>query len=209
MRVGASGVWLAAIGSTLLLSGCGGGEPETVTVIETVTQTVVEPVEAVPDASETAPSGTDSSGPVGATERKIGGTGSDEGLAFRVTRLAVVSSIPQTEYSDPLTVTPVAGAKLVTADVTVTNNGDTSVDPFCGGTGAVLLDEADRNFDPLSQVQISIPGNTICGDGIQPGFKARYTLAFQIPKSATVGALVLWNSNSVDYDRKSYVLFVK
>jgi hypothetical protein len=203
--------WLAALSSAALLASCGGGEPETVTVVETVTQTetVTETVEPIPDATETTPPDSSSGGSAGATQRKIGGTGIDDGLAYRVTRLTEVPSIPQDEYTEPRTVTPVEGAKLVTADVTVTNNGSTSVDPFCGGTGSVLVDEEDRNFDPLSEVQVSIPGNEICGDALQPGFKQSYTLAFQIPKSATPAGLAVWNSDSDDYSGESYVIFVK
>jgi hypothetical protein len=61
--------------------------------------------------------------------------------------------------------------------------------------GAVLLDERDRTFETLDD-QLWIPGNDICGEGVQPGFKATQHLAFQMPKDAQIGGLALWNDDA-------------
>jgi hypothetical protein len=90
--------------------------------------------------------------------------------------------------SDEATSPPKArsGAKLVSAKVTIKNGGKRKVDPYCGGGGAVLLDEEDRNYEPIAEVY-GIKGNTsVCGDGISPRFRDTLTLAFEVPEDMSV-----------------------
>lgn len=223
LRPGRRTAFAAALAGLILIATFVGGAltgaairgEKTRTVAITDSETIFETVttEAPPDASEDAPNASDDlsedgeeTAP-GRTEKKIGSVGYDDGLAFRVDRLEVVSSVPQDEFSDG-PVTPVRGAKLVTATVTFTNNTSQSVDPFCGGRSAILLDERDRNFEPLSDKMISIPGNEVCGEAVQPGFRDEVTLLFQIPRTAKVGGLALWNGESDDDpDGDSYLVF--
>ena len=143
-----------------------------------------------------------------AVVRQVGGTGIDDGLAFRVLSIERVPEIQLEEFSDPSVARPVKGAKLIEAKVVVTNKGSVSVDPFCGAGGATLLDVEDRNFDSMSDIALEIPGNQVCGDELQPGFRETYTLVFQTPKSAKVAGIALWNENSEeDYFGDTYVFF--
>jgi hypothetical protein len=200
------------MGVAFMAVACGG--TETVTVVQTTTvtetETVPEQVETspVPDATETETEAESEEDTSGQTIRQVGGTGIDGGLAFRVTSIREVASVPQDEFTEPNPARPVAGAKFVTATVTVINNGQTGAGPFCGGGDAVLIDDRDRNFEPVGDVQISIPGNNICGDDIQPGFKDTYTLVFQVPKAAKIVGVAVWNSDDEDdFSGDSYVLF--
>jgi hypothetical protein len=129
------------------------------------------------------------------TIRPVGGSATDDGVRFKLNSIQEVSSIPPSEYSDPI-VAP-DRAKLISAVLTVKNNGQTKIDPFCGGaSGVVLLDERDRNYEAEDNV-LDIAGNDwVCGDGISPGFKDDVTLAFEIPRRAEVGGLVVWNSDA-------------
>jgi hypothetical protein len=143
------------------------------------------------------------------TRVNVGEAGVDDDVTFKVLSLEAVSSIPTDEYSDgPITAKP--GAKLVKAVVRWKNNMSKSADIFCGGNSAILLDQNDRNFDPIDD-QIDIAGNNICGEDVQPGFTQTVTLAFQMPKDSNTTALALWNSDfEDDYDgQQTDVLVVK
>jgi hypothetical protein len=185
-----------------IASACG----ETKETVRTVERTVVvtTTVEAPPAADSATSTSTTPTQNTGRTERSFGGVGIDEGIAFRVTGWETVTSVPQ-EYDNP--VHPVAGAKFVLVTVNWSNKTKTAADPFCGGQGAVLIDSEDRNFEPKSSEQISIPGNDICED-LQPGFQRTDKLLFELPNSAKPGSIALWNSDSeTDYSHESYVIF--
>jgi len=125
----------------------------------------------------------------------------DDDVTFKVTSLSAVSSIPGTEFSEgPLTAR--RGAKLIRADLTYKNNTQTPLDLMCGGaSGVVLLDDEDRNYDPVEDL-LELQGNEeVCGEEVQPGFKTNVVLAFQVPKGRKVAGLVLWNTEAEDdYD---------
>jgi hypothetical protein len=133
------------------------------------------------------------------TSVSVGEPAVDDDVTFKVLSLEAVSSISTGEFSDgPITAKP--GAKLVKAVVTWKNNMDDGADIFCGGGSAILLDQNERNFDPIDD-QIEISGNEMCGGDVQPGFKQTVTLAFQMPKNSNTTELVLWNSDAEeDYD---------
>jgi hypothetical protein len=139
----------------------------------------------------------------------VGESAEDDGLLFKVVSLKEVDEIPVGKYSFPSKpIRPVKGAKLVLAAVVWKNNTNQSADNFCGEGGAKLADEQDRNFDPIDR-QIDIKGNTICSKDVQPGFKVKQYLAFQMPKDADIGGLALWNSNSEDdFLGDTFVVFV-
>jgi hypothetical protein len=137
----------------------------------------------------------------------IGQGGRDEGLGFKVVSLEPVESIPAADEFEE-SIYPPPGGKLYKAVIGVKNFGDVKADPFCGGAGgAVLLDEQDRNYeyeDPLGAA-----GNEwICLDGIAPGFNAQATLGFKVPRSFRMGGLVLWDSESSDFDGEESNLVV-
>ncbi|MGE3138125.1 MAG: hypothetical protein AB7I08_08690 [Thermoleophilia bacterium] len=191
-----------------MLAGCAGGDSDTSSGAPadapapvTVTVTAGDEAEA-PDADEAATEG-DTQEINGRTAllREVGQPGKDGAVIFRVTKLGPVASLP-VEYSDP--VTPASGARLIRAEVVITNDGKVKVDPFCGQTGAILVDQEGRNFEFDSNT-VSISGNSIC-EGVQPGFRSTETLAFQVPKDARVSSLALWdNSEEGDYEGRTYV----
>jgi hypothetical protein len=103
-------------------------------------------------------------------ERSVGGTGIDEVIAFRVSRIAAVASVPVDEFTSGGPLRPVRGAKLIAVNVTYRNDTKDSIDPFCGGNGATLVDEQDRNFDPLpDQLDARAAGDM--RNEVQPGFR--------------------------------------
>jgi hypothetical protein len=129
----------------------------------------------------------------------IGQDGRDEGLGFKVLSLEQVESIPAADEFEE-SIYPPPGGKLYQAVVQIKNFGQTAADPFCGGVGgAVLLDINDRNYEYEDPVGAS--GNDwICLDGVAPGFTAEATLGFKVPRSFRMGGLVLWDTDSSDYD---------
>jgi hypothetical protein len=122
--------------------------------------------------------------------------GQDDGMRVKVTSIEKVQSIPAaSEFSDG--VVDKAGSSLLAVKLTIQNAGDKAIDPLCGGAhGFVLLDENDRNFDALDKT-LDINDN-VCGDGIQPGFKSSYTLAYRLPSGSQIGGLVVWNGDAED-----------
>jgi len=126
----------------------------------------------------------------------IGQTGRDDGVAFKVTSMREVQSIPTGEFSDG-PVTAKRNARLIQVDLTYKNNMDVPIDLLCGGGhGFILLDENDRNFQPMD-VLLDINDN-VCGEDVQPGFKTSVTLAFRMPRGAKIGGLVIWNGEAED-----------
>ena len=187
----------------LAAAGCGGGEPKSSGETRVVTVTEQAAVNAAPSAQEpTTTTLTEDSGS-SVVNRTLGQTGKDGQLTFRVTRVEKVSSIPL-EYDDPIT--PPRNAQLIVVTVTYRNDGRSEADPFCGETGAVLIDEQDRNFE-WEDGAISIAGNSICS-GVQPGFKSTDKLPFFIPKGARPAAVAVWDGDEEnDYGGDSFVRF--
>jgi hypothetical protein len=122
--------------------------------------------------------------------------GQDDGMRVKVTSVEKVQSIPPAdEFSDG--VVDKSGSSLIGIKLTIQNAGSKAIDPLCGGAnGFVLLDENDRNFDALNKT-LDINDN-VCDDGIQPGFKSSYTLAYRLPSGSQIGGLVVWNSDAED-----------
>jgi hypothetical protein len=165
--------------------------------------TVAEDDDSAPTEDEDAPT-EDAAG--NQTVKSIGQWGEDDDMKVKVVSMEKVNYIPAVnEYSDP--VNDKSGSSLVAVKVEVKNNGNNDIDPLCGGgNGFVLLDQDDRNFDPLDSL-LDINDN-VCGDGIQPGFKSTYTIAYRLPAGSKIGGLVVWNSDADDYDgEESELLF--
>jgi hypothetical protein len=122
--------------------------------------------------------------------------GQDDGMRVKVTSVQKVDSIPAVdEYSEP--VLDRKSSSLIQVKLTVKNGTKSAIDPLCGGgNGFVLLDQDDRNFEPLDSL-LDI-NNNVCGDGIQPGFKSSYTLAYRLPAGSKASALVVWNDDAED-----------
>ncbi|WP_217924615.1 hypothetical protein [Miltoncostaea oceani] len=187
----------------LLLSGCGGSDSEASVSVRTVTVTEGSDAAAeAPSAQEGAEVTEEINGRT-VLPRKIGQTGTDGAIAFRVTALGPSETIPL-EYSDPIAAP--SGARLILATVEIRNVGSVKVDPFCGNTGAILIDDQGRNFE-ADMDSVSITGNSIC-TGVQPGFRSTEKLAFAIPDGAKVSALALWDRDEADdYEGMTYVRF--
>jgi hypothetical protein len=203
---------VGVVGFVLAVGMVGCGESvegiETVTVTETVVET------PSPPPTETEPPVPDDSGvteseetePDGKrVERRFGGVGVDGDIAFSVKGWRRVESVSQGQFSP--TVRPAKGAAFVEVTVSYENRGKKAVSPFCGGQGATLIDEQDRNFDPDSDVAIFRPGSKICDD-LQPGFKRTDVLVFEIPASAKENSVAVFNSSEDDdFLNESYVIF--
>jgi hypothetical protein len=198
-----------ALGSAtaFALAGCGGSNEasETVTVTVTVTAQATTPTQTVPDDSA-ATTATTEEPPASKKqiERSFGGVGADGDVAFSVKSWRRVSSVLQSYESAK---TPVAGAAFVEVTVSYENRGKKALSPFCGGQGAILIDEDDRNFNPKSEIAVGRPGSKIC-DELQPGFKRTDVLVFEIPKSARENSIAVFDPNeSDDFLNETYVIF--
>ena len=154
-----------ALAAVVGLAGCGGSAKSSgEAAVKTVT--VTTPIDQAPSAqTATVEATTEQS--AGITDIGIGQSAKDYNLTFKVESIQVEKSIP-ISYSDPIQAP--AGAKMMVARVTYRNDGKVKADPFCGGNGAVLIDNQDRNFEFDSSNAIFIDNNRIC-EGIQPGFK--------------------------------------
>lgn len=189
---------VVAATTVVAVAGCGSGETTTVTVAGPAGDITGAPA-AAPEPVETV-----SDGRV-YRDVKVGQPGRDGGITFVVRGMRPVGSVPRGEFSDgPLR--PVAGAKLFVADVEYRNDGKEGVLPFCGSSSAVLVDEADRNFTPVDSMTEFVGNDELC-DQVQPGFRGRVTLAFEVPRAARVATLVLWDDREPgdDFDARSVV----
>lgn len=148
--------------------------------------------------------------PTPQTYKDVGEAGRDGELAFRVTSLDEVQSIPTVRFGGG-PIYAKEGAKLVQVTVEVLNHGKTEADNFCGESGAVLLDARDRNYSILPKYLDVQGNNEICLNGVEPGFEGTVVLPFQVPSDAKVSAVALWDSEERG-DRsgnKSYLVFEK
>ena len=122
--------------------------------------------------------------------------GQDDGVSFKVKNIDEVASISISEYTGEGPIKPPTGGKLIKVSLSVKNDGKDSINPFCGGfSGIQLVDADERHFD-AHEDSVSISGNDICGNNIQPGFSADFTFAFKLPRGSTVGYLSIWNSEA-------------
>lgn len=210
----ALGALLGAV--VLLMSACGGdgdGATKTVTVtaaaIEdapdagaTDAQTAPAPAASAPSEAAPAQDG-DTQVINGRTAliRAVGKDGVDGNITFRVAAVKREDSLP-TGLGDTLRAP--RGANLFVVSTIIRNDGSVKVDPFCGITGAILIDQDGRNFEQHSDT-VSIKGNDICR-GVQPGFRSTERLAFALPNGARPAAIALWdNSEPDDYEGMTYV----
>ncbi|MBF6618850.1 MAG: DUF4352 domain-containing protein [Patulibacter sp.] len=133
---------------------------------------------------------------------RIGKAATDDDMTFKVESFDRVSSVPVSEFSDPITGDDDAAFYIAT--VTWKNNTSTSARNFCGDRGAVLVDGEYRNFD-IDDRTIDVADGGTCED-VQPGFKATVKLLFQMPDDAEPDMLALWNSDApADPQRETYI----
>ena len=114
----------------------------------------------------------------------------DPGLATKLT-------LGDSAVAGRLTITPTSLVRISSngdratheATVTVRNNTDDDISPFCGDSGAELIDTAGRTFDPEGVISES---SNVCED-IQPGLSAtNLKFTFQTPSAAKPRVLRLW-----------------
>lgn len=78
------------------------------------------------------------------------------------------------------------GAKYVTLQTRVLNDGNHSIDLTCGGPILThAIDERGRQFDHIGDLS-DIPGNPECNVNLQPGFESDMTWIFRVPESAQI-----------------------
>jgi len=130
-------------------------------------------------------------------EVPFGGHVTDGNFRFKVTSAKPVASIP-VSYESPIKAKPCT--KLIRVDLLVTNEGNVpSDDPFCGDSGAVLIDTAQRNFGWNSDQTIMVDGNGVCGNQLQPLLPSKFTLLFDVPAAAgKIVGIALWDSNDIN-----------
>jgi len=99
-----------------------------------------------------------------------------------------------------LTITPISfvrasgsgEAGAFNATISVKNNGSDDISPFCGDSGAELVDAKGRSFDPEGVIDES---SSVCED-IQPGLTStNLKLRFDVPAEARPRALRLWGES--------------
>ena len=88
------------------------------------------------------------------------------------------------------------------ARVTYVNHTGKSLDPFCGGNGARVVDTDGQAYRTVEGLY-DIPGNdVICGPahGTPAGGTQTVTLVFRLHRGARVAAVELFNGLNGDYD---------
>jgi hypothetical protein len=134
-------------------------------------------------------------------ERRVGETGTDDGLEITVRSIREVKTIERDSYYRSDFKAP-RGGTLVSAEVTFVNRSKEPADPFCGGNSAALYDGQGRLHETLKALY-SIEGNdSICGGAdTLPGDTATVTLAFRLKRGERIDHLDLWNGKFVpDFD---------
>lgn len=141
---------------------------------------------------------------------RLGVTADDDEIAFKVTRFAEVGSIPKAYGAAP--VRPRPGTKLVRVDLTFRNDGREPTDFLCqvfaGAQGVALIDGKGRKFGP-DDSGFEVAGNDeACGNAVQPGLQARGVVPFEVPRSAEIEGVLVWNPSGDSIDGSgSAVLF--
>jgi hypothetical protein len=216
LRKGLLGVLVALmlIAATALLSGCGdavkeaGVKPAAAATVTPDTDNAEDyPAETNEDTYDEEDYVEEDTGPK-QTAHSLNEWGKDEGMKVKVTSMEAVDSIPPappTWLNDGIN--DKSGSTLIAVHLEIANDTRKAIDPLCAVSSFVLLDQKDRNFDPIDNVIDT--NKNVCDDGIQPGFKASYVLGYRLPPSSEIGGLVVWNGDSdSDYDgEKSELVF--
>ena len=125
-----------------------------------------------------------------------GGTGVDDGLAFRVLRVRPERTVPLRSDRGGGELSPGEGRKYLVADVRFENRTKAQADPFCGSGGARLRTRDGRFHEIITEVY-KLEGNTVmCSGGLGPGDTTDVTLVFPVPPSARARDLEIWNSDA-------------
>jgi hypothetical protein len=78
------------------------------------------------------------------------------------------------------------GAKYITVQTRVFNDGRGSIDLTCGyPIRNHVIDERGRKFDSIDQLY-QIPGNPECNANLQPGFEGDMTWIYRVPAEAEI-----------------------
>jgi hypothetical protein len=78
------------------------------------------------------------------------------------------------------------GAKYVTLQTRVLNDGNESIDLTCGGPIYThAIDSRGRKYDHIGKLY-DIPGNPECNANLQPGFESDMTWIYRVPATAKV-----------------------
>ena len=90
------------------------------------------------------------------------------------------------------------------ATMEVKNLGNEEIQPFCGDSGATLIDGQGRKFEGTSVMDYD--GNTNnCGDAIQPGLsQGDLVMEFKTPPDAKPSQLLLYGDYDYEDEAKSW-----
>lgn len=87
------------------------------------------------------------------------------------------------------------GQATYVATISVKNNSDEPVDPFCAD-GATLIDDQGRTYTGDSLLRTGTPN---CGDPLQPGLtQDGYEMEFKLPADAQPAVLELWGAFDIN-----------
>ena len=90
------------------------------------------------------------------------------------------------------------------ATMEVKNLGNEEIDPFCGGSGATLIDGQGRKFEGTDVMNYDGSTNN-CGDAIQPGLsEGNFVMEFKTPPDAKPSQLLLYGDYDYEDEAKSW-----
>jgi hypothetical protein len=125
---------------------------------------------------------------------RAGGTGVDDGVAFRVRHVSRRTRFPSTWTNQPW-LYPTPGHAFAVVEVDYTNRGSVTFTPFCAG-GAKLFSTSHRGYELFDRTYQGTGNDALCGDGVEPGETATAYLLFDVPKGSHFSWIDLYNGDS-------------
>lgn len=101
-----------------------------------------------------------------------------------------------------------SGAKYVTVQTRVLNDGNESIDLTCGGPIYThAIDDRGRKYDHIGELY-DVPGNPECNVNLQPGFESDMTWIYKVPGSAVVTALDFCDISNLSVETQTVTVAV-
>jgi hypothetical protein len=152
-----------------------------------------------PPPPPTAPSEPPSRPP---TELRVGQTGTDDKVEFTVKSLREVGRVKGNSRFGHGPIVASGGGSLAVAEVTYVNRMRESVDPFCGGNSAELVDKDGRTHETIRNLYEVDGNDAVCDSaGALSGDRRTVTLVFRLRRDQSPSHLDLWNGKfTPDFD---------